>query len=298
MLKIKLAFALGLLTLLPNCAPAGGAASTSELTNSSFDAQSAANRRLPVPAPAPAPVPVAPPPPAVPPPAAGSDFVCTHRNGLSICNSVDTKINFDRMEKYVRDNNPNIDKAPYVPYIVGPKEAVICFSPRGSIISNIPGYPVSWICENGESGNLPESHGMTARALDAPSRLLASRITVATRPPGGFRSFRHNNAPFRCLGGNGYLVRTDYPGGDTETPTYSDIRTDMYCLFNNDVVTAESLSDAIAEANDFATHGNTRFKITCALKTQFPLIPGWLLNRVQINLLECKYSASASGARL
>ncbi len=293
-LKAKITIALFTLALLPNCAPVGDAVSSKQSSsvqaeNSNIDPQSIFSGgpgRVP-PQPPPPPAPVAPPPPAVPPPPAGSDFVCTHFRGGSFCNSKDTRINFDRMEKYVRDNNPDIERPAYAGHITGPKEAVICFQPGKGVRHVVAGYPIIWACANGETGYFAASNLMTNNApIDVPSRLFASRTVVGARPAAGFRSYRHNNAPFRCFGGLGYRVRTDYPNGEVEMPTYANIRFNMYCLFNNDVVSAESLADAVAEANDFAVLGDTRLRVTCTLKT---LLPGFQVNRVQINALDCRY---------
>lgn len=223
----------------------------------------------PAPGATPTPAPGSTPTP-VPTPAVGSDFVCTHESNGSVCSSRDTRIVFDRMEKYVRANNPNLINARRPWISCGP----IALVARPLI----PGYPVQWAC-----GDIFDN----AFSMEIDSFwFMGERAEALVRPTAGFRSSKHFNAPFRCH------------GGDVIDTGFAFERTTTTCYFDQGQASGESLADANAEGQERRRSGFIRvvggqrtthdllFQATCTVRT---ILIGRPKN-TPITVLECVYS--------
>lgn len=268
---------------LQGCSPMGEGTSGSNSESqtdlsSSFDPSSLSfgngPPRTTVPAPAPQPVP---PPP--PPPGPIADVVCTHVAANSYCNSKSLSVNIDEMEKFVRANNKSLNR-----------RETICLPADGNTWRVNPNYPISWICTSALSygrfdvdfpfGNLPE---------DRPELQYTTRVEALNRPATGYRSYRHFNAPYRCLGAFGKTYRTYQ--GENENVEYQ--RSKMLCYFSLNQLPAEALGDAVAQAQEFANFETANFMVNCTIKIR--MIGPNNAKNIPANVLECTYDNPPAG---
>lgn len=216
-----------------------------------------------VPTPTPTPAVVVPPPPV-----AGADFVCEHLDRLSYCHSKDIRIVFDRMEKFVRANNPTLART----------FQTAC-GPSTVARPAVAGYPVQWLCGGNYLGLAPTSYYYRS-----------ARNEVPVRPNQGYNDMIHYNAPFRCWGAI----------GSSDVNTNQLFKSDLICYFDKGDVSGLALSDATATAfsisraiSNLSYAGynavSVSFKPACSIKTIMVGPTG--AQNTPIPVLECKYGS-------
>lgn len=225
-----------------------------------------------------------PPPPLMPndPPIPGSDFICTHATGSSTCRSRDARVDIDYMERVVRTQNPYFKK--YANLQAG----VICLPGAIGYSSYLAGYPLNWICAtaNYSYARWDIAHEYTTTDyIDNPANLFQNRILAGARPAEGYRSYKHFDAPFRCLGAFG-IKNITYTGTENEFQVITLQRDKMTCYFKLDQVTPDRVADAMAEAEDFNTLEGAKFTTKCLLKAKAI----GQNQSLSANVLECSYT--------